>query len=139
LAEAHLFSVIVIDTVVADWGNQAARSVTAKNWVRGVRRLAMSIAGTTTRVILLTNQAVQRPLPLPVALRLELQRLADDRLSVAVSKDKRGRIRPARVISLVSETSSAVSAPERVAQGSSTRSNDEAKPHLHIVPRAVAS
>jgi recombination protein RecA len=33
-------------------------------------------------------------MPLPVAMRLELERLAEDRLMVRVAKDRRGRVTP---------------------------------------------
>lgn len=105
LAEAHVFSVIVIDAVVADWTAQDGAALDLTRWSRSVRRLAMAVSTTATRVVLLTNQAARRALPLPVALRLELQRQSDERLRVVVAKDKRGRIQPPRVISLVTAPS----------------------------------
>jgi recombination protein RecA len=98
LAEAQVFSVVVIDLVHAAGAanglesplNEGAPSLS--RWEKIVRRLSVAIAGTATQVILLTDLNARRALPLPVALRLELQRPSRDRLRLSVAKDKFGRV-----------------------------------------------
>lgn len=92
-----------------------------------VRKLALAVEsadaarGGGATVLLLTDARVRRPLPLPVALRLELAR-TPDALVVRVAKDRRGRggVEP-RVVSLPGGHGEAVagaSAPDRArAQG----------------------
>jgi recombination protein RecA len=73
-------------------------SVNLTSWLRVVRRLAMGVDGTPNSVILLTDAAEQRPLPLPVAQRIELERPSEGKLSVRVVKDKHGRVSSPRSI-----------------------------------------
>jgi recombination protein RecA len=106
LAEARLFSVLVVDMVGAAWGSSRTNTapfkpLSLKHWGKTVRRLAMAISGTATQIILLTDRAAPRTLPLPVALRLELQRRGPNQLSVTVAKDHHGRVSPAQFISLI--------------------------------------
>ena len=61
-------------------------------WVRVVRRLSMAVQGTAACVLLITDGAARRPLPLPVAMRIELSRPAQARLSLRIAKDQRGRV-----------------------------------------------
>lgn len=75
-----------------------ALSVNLNSWLRIVRRLAMGVDGTQSSVILLTDAAEQRPLPLPVSQRIELERPSEGKLSVRVVKDKQGRISSPRSI-----------------------------------------
>ncbi len=105
LAEARLFSVLVVDLVGATWSPGRTRTAplepqSLSQWGKSVRRMAMAIAGTATQVILLTDRAAPRTLPLPVALRLELQQQSRGRLQVTIAKEKRGRIRPPKVVHL---------------------------------------
>lgn len=95
LAESEAFAVVVVD--LAGVVGQRA-SVPLGTWPRVVRRLAMAIEGTGHNVVLLTREADRRPLPLPVAQRLELSRPAEDRLLVQLAKDQRGRIAPPRSV-----------------------------------------
>ena len=53
-----------------------------------------------TTVLLLTDALAPRALPLPVALRLEVERPAPDRLRLTVAKDRRGRVAPAKAVAL---------------------------------------
>lgn len=76
-------------------------SVNLTAWLRVVRRLAMGVDGTPNSVILLTDAAEQRPLPLPVAQRIELERPSEGKLSVRIVKDKHGRISSPRSIAWV--------------------------------------
>ena len=72
--------------------------VNLTSWLRVVRRLAMGVDGTAHSVILLTDANEQRPLPLPVSQRIELERPSEGKLSVRVAKDKQGRVSAPRSI-----------------------------------------
>ncbi len=95
LVESQAFSVVVIDTVGAPG---APLGVGLATWPRVVRRLAMASDEGSSTVLLITDGEARRPLPLPVALRLELERPASDRLSVRIAKERRGRISSPRTI-----------------------------------------
>jgi hypothetical protein len=97
LAEAHAFSVLVVDTV-GTVGSPV--QVDLGSWPRIVRRLSMAAAGSGAVCVLVTDRDARRPLPLPVATRLELARPQLDRLTVRVAKDRRGRVAAARLASL---------------------------------------
>jgi recombination protein RecA len=95
LAESEAFAVVVVD-LTGVVGERV--SVPLGTWPRIVRRLAMAIEGTGHSVLLLTRSADRRPLPLPVAQRLEVSRPAADKLLVRVAKDQRGRVSAARPV-----------------------------------------
>jgi hypothetical protein len=95
LVESQAFAIVVIDTVGMPG---APLNVGLATWPRVVRRLAMAADGTSSTVLLITDAEARRPLPLPVALRLELQRPASDKLSVRIAKERRGRISSPRTI-----------------------------------------
>ena len=57
-----------------------------------VRRLAMAAEGSSTTVLLLTDARARRPLPLPVAMRIELERPSQEELRVHIAKERYGRI-----------------------------------------------
>ncbi len=76
-------------------------NVSLASWLRVVRRMAMGVDGTSHSVILLTDASEQRPLPLPVAQRIELSRPSEAKLMVRVSKDKHGRVSSPRSVALV--------------------------------------
>jgi hypothetical protein len=63
-----------------------------------VRRLAMAIEGTGHSVLLLTRDSDRRPLPLPVAQRLEISRPNAEKLMVRIAKDQRGRVSAPRSV-----------------------------------------
>jgi recombination protein RecA len=113
LAEAQVFSVVVIDLVYAAWldANLSLDSAPAlSRWEKIVRRLSVAIQGTASQIILLTDLSTRRALPLPVALRLELQRQTSERLKLTVAKDKYGRTgRPISLESNVFELNSMLS------------------------------
>jgi recombination protein RecA len=95
LVESQAFAVVVIDTA----GTPGAElDVALGNWPRIVRRLSMALEGSAAVVLLITDAAAARPLPLPVAMRIELARLAPDQLSLRIAKDKHGRISGPRTI-----------------------------------------
>jgi recombination protein RecA len=95
VVESHAFSVVVVDTV----GSAGAElEVALGSWPRVVRRLAMAAEGTNGAVLLVTDRDARRPLPLPVAQRIELARLSEDELSVRIAKDRRGRVSSPRTV-----------------------------------------
>ncbi len=147
LAEARLFSVLVVDLVGATWSPGRTRTAplepqSLSQWGKSVRRMAMAIAGTATQVILLTDRAAPRTLPLPVALRLELQQQSRGRLQVTIAKEKRGRIRPPKLVHLHREpqTSSKSQLPSnsqlQLASQPSESPRSEA-PTLSLVPASA--
>jgi len=98
IVESGACAVTIIDLLGVP-GQSLSVNLTA--WLRVVRRLAMGVDGTPNSVILLTDAAEQRPLPLPVAQRIELERPSESKLSVRVVKDKHGRVSSPRSIAWV--------------------------------------
>lgn len=89
VAQSHAFSVVVIDTA----GVPGCRGETRLDrWVTIVRRLALAVEGSDTTVLLLTDANASRAMPLPTAMRIELERLAEDKLGLRVAKDRAGRV-----------------------------------------------
>ena len=95
IVETAACAVTVIDTLGVPG---QSLNVNLNAWLRVVRRLAMGVDGTSHSVILLTDAAEQRPLPLPVAQRIELERPSEGKLLVRVAKDKHGRVSSPRPI-----------------------------------------
>lgn len=98
IVESAACAVTVIDTLGVP-GQSLNLNLNA--WLRVVRRLAMGVDGTQSSVILLTDAAEQRPLPLPVSQRIELERPSEGKLSVRIAKDKHGRVSSPRSIAWV--------------------------------------
>ena len=98
IVESAACAVTVIDLLGVP-GQSLAVNLTA--WLRVVRRLAMGVDGTAHSVILLTDASEQRPLPLPVAQRIELERPSEGKLVVRVTKDKQGRVSAPRSVAWV--------------------------------------
>jgi hypothetical protein len=98
IVESAACAVTVIDLLGVP-GQSLAVNLTG--WLRVVRRLAMGVDGTPHSVILLTDASEQRPLPLPVAQRIELERPSEGKLVVRVAKDKQGRVSAPRSIAWV--------------------------------------
>jgi hypothetical protein len=96
LVEAQAFPVVVVDTMGVPGGSVG---VALGSWPRIVRRLAVAAEESSACVILVTDAEARRPLPLPVALRLELARIGLERLSVRVAKERRGRVSQPRIVS----------------------------------------
>jgi hypothetical protein len=96
-AQSRVFSVIVIDLAGVPGRRPEVR---LDRWVNPVRRLALAVEGMETTVLLLTDALAHRALPLPVALRLEVERTAVDRLRLTIAKDRRGRVAPPRPVML---------------------------------------
>lgn len=112
MALSRAFLVLVVDTV----GVPGAKGATSKQagrgargqraeegedlgrWINVVRKLSVAVEGSDATVLLMTDRLAARPMPLPVAMRLEVDRLDEGRLSVRVAKDRRGRVtQPAAV------------------------------------------
>jgi recombination protein RecA len=89
VAQSHAFSVVVVDTAGVPGGRAETR---LDRWVTIVRRLALAVEGSDTTVLLLTDASASRAMPLPAAMRIELERLTEDRLGLRVAKDRRGRV-----------------------------------------------
>lgn len=90
VVQSRVFAAVVIDTagvLGAEVGAPLA------SWSTAVRRVSLAAEGSDTAVILLTDRAALRPLPLPVALRLELDQTGPDKLLVRVAKERRGHLR----------------------------------------------
>jgi recA bacterial DNA recombination protein len=83
MAEARVFSVLVVD-LVGGWEAGAA----PQSWVRLVRKIGQTIEGTPARVLLLTDEAVPLPLPLPVQHRIELYRKEPRAITVRVARSQ---------------------------------------------------
>jgi recA bacterial DNA recombination protein len=95
IVETGACAVTVIDTLGVPG---QSLNINLNAWLRVVRRLAMGVDGTSQSVILLTDAAEQRPLPLPVSQRIELERPSEGKLLVRVAKDKHGRVSSPRPI-----------------------------------------
>ncbi len=112
LAEARLFSVLVIDMAGLAWCSRPAQNASPfrppslSQWGKTVRRLSLAVSGTATQVILLTDRSARRSLPLPVGLRLELQRRSRDQLLLTVAKEKHGRVQSPRLVSMAPNSAS---------------------------------
>lgn len=98
IVESQAFSVVVIDTVGTPGQGVGAQAleerVRLERWGTVVRRLAMAIEHRSTTVLLLTDALAARPMPLPVATRIELRRRFEptDVLSLRVAKERHGRV-----------------------------------------------
>lgn len=92
MAESRAFSVLVIDTVGALGDHARLRSDEIGRWATTVRRLSLAIEGSDRAIVLLTDLWAKRPMVLPVAMRIEVERPSVDRLFVRVGKDRFGRI-----------------------------------------------
>jgi len=119
VVRARAFAVVVVDLVGvpgAVWdtagdsggGGRPRRGAPLGPWPRLVRQLALAIEGTATSVLLLTDSEARRPMPLPVAMRIELGRVGEQRLSLRIAKDQRGRISPPRSLTWARPRSAAV-------------------------------
>lgn len=98
VAQSGAFAVIVIDTAAVPGALSSPLRLDRFSLV--VRRLALAIEGTDTALVLLTERSASRAAALPVAVRIELDRPNPEELLVRVTKDRRGRIVPPRVLEL---------------------------------------
>lgn len=95
LAKSAALELVIVDLMGV---RGAPIHISLSPWPRLVRRLALEVDGTRRSVLLLTETAAARTLPLPVAQRIEIERPLLDRLVVKVAKDRRGLIAPPRPI-----------------------------------------
>jgi recombination protein RecA len=89
MVKSRIFSVTVIDTVGMP-GSEL--NVALGTWPRLLRQMSMLLEGSPSCLLLITDSRAARPLPLPVAMRIELKRAAESKLVLEVAKDNRGRI-----------------------------------------------
>jgi recombination protein RecA len=89
VAASRAFAVIVLDLVGVP-GCPVLPSL--DRWVVVVRRLALAAEGSDTTILLLTDASSARSMPLPVAMRLELDRGHEEGVVVRVAKERRGRV-----------------------------------------------
>jgi recombination protein RecA len=102
IAESRAFSLVAIDTVGVPGAALAAShmidTVRLERWPTVVRRLAIAVERSDTTIILLTDMAAPRALPLPVSMRLELSRTLgesnNEQWHVRVAKERHGRVTP---------------------------------------------
>ena len=121
MAQSGAFAVLVIDTVGAPGkvvasgaapGAPESEGLSLGPWARAVRQLSMAVAGSSACVLLITDSAAPRSLPLPVAMRIELNRPTLERLSLRIAKDQRGRISAPRSIAWARPKPAAAARPE---------------------------
>lgn len=89
VVSSRVFSVVVIDVAGVPGAPGAAD---LGSWANAIRRLALAAEGGDTAVVLLTAREAARPLPLPVALRVELLQPSEGRLSIRIGKERRGLV-----------------------------------------------
>jgi|GEM_PF-1421026 len=95
LVESKAFPLVVIDTMGLPG---STLHLSLGPWVRVVRRLALSLRGSASTVVLLTNKNARRPLPLPVTQRIELSRSSAQELNISVPKSlHKAMRRPTRI------------------------------------------
>jgi recombination protein RecA len=111
VAESQCFSVVVIDTVGAVG---APLDVPLGSWPRTVRRLSMAVQKTPGVILLLTDAAARRPLTLPVAQRIELDRISAHKLILQVAKDRHGRVSAPHTLAVCPPPESLVKSRARV-------------------------
>jgi recombination protein RecA len=102
LAESRVFGVIAVDTVAVpgvDAGGEPL-GVSLDRWGTVVRRVALAVENTDTAVIVITDVLARRSMPLPVALRLELDRRGPGLVQVRVAKDRHGRVSPPALVAV---------------------------------------
>jgi recombination protein RecA len=89
VAASGVFSAVVVDLAGVPGGRLR---VQLDRWVTAVRRLALAVEKSETTVLLLTDLLAPRSLPLPVAMRLEVERPSEPKLLFRVAKDRRGQV-----------------------------------------------
>lgn len=99
VAQSRAFALVAID--LAGVPGAEASALRLERWVNVVRRLALAVEHTDTTVLLSTDTLAHRPLPLPVALRLELERELGGAWSVKVAKERHGRVGPRTAVAPV--------------------------------------
>jgi recombination protein RecA len=99
VAESRIFGGVVVDTSSVP-GSASSEVVRLDRWGTVVRRLSLAIERTDTTVVLLTDRAQPRAMPLPVALRLEVSSTLSRSIQLRVAKDRHGRVAAPALVSL---------------------------------------
>jgi hypothetical protein len=97
LVESQAFVLVAVDLVGVPG---AWLDVGLGSFPRIVRRMAIAAEESSGTIVLITDRDARRPLPLPVAQRIELARPAAQQLSVRIAKDRRGRVSSPRKVEL---------------------------------------
>jgi recombination protein RecA len=87
VAGSRAFSVVVVDAGGLPGANLPG---SLRPWAAVVRRLVLAIEGSHTAVILLTHRESPRPLPLPVATRLDVTQEAPGKLIFRIARHDLG-------------------------------------------------
>lgn len=87
MAEARIFSVLVIDIVGS---LKEPLELYQNSWIRLVRRLALTLEGSNTLIILLTDSSTRAAVPLPTHERLELSRVGSREILARRTRSRRG-------------------------------------------------
>jgi recombination protein RecA len=87
VAGSRAFSVVVVDAGGLPGANLPG---SLRPWAAVVRRLVLAIEGSNTAVILLTHRESPRPLPLPVAMRLDVTQEAPGKLIFRIARHEHG-------------------------------------------------
>ena len=89
VVESRCFAVVVVDTVGCVGGRVPTQ---LGQWLKPVRRLSSLLEGTNSSLLLITDATLPRPMPLPVATRLQLRASRESGISIQTVKDKYGRV-----------------------------------------------
>jgi recombination protein RecA len=95
IASSQIFSVVVIDLAGVPG---VAREPAREDWSRIVRRLGLAVENGRSIILVLTDANCHRQLALPVAMRVLLERMDREQLSVHVARERGGRITAPRSV-----------------------------------------
>jgi recombination protein RecA len=98
LARSKVFVLVVVDTT-GPLGHSIA--VDLGGWVRIVRQMTLALEGSRACVLLITNELARRPLALPVARRIEINRAKPDVLRFRIARDRFHQPEPWRTLPYV--------------------------------------
>jgi recombination protein RecA len=85
LVRSRVFVLVVVDTAGVP-GHPLQVDLGA--WVRIVRQMNLALEGTQSSVLLITDASARRPMPLPVARRIETSRPNHEQLRMLIAKDR---------------------------------------------------
>jgi recombination protein RecA len=105
LTASSCFAVVVVDRSQVpgtEIGNELGKTRLRTRWDLAVRRLALAAEGSDTTVLILSSGGSgNQHESLPTAMRLEIGRPRHDELDLCIAKERRGRVQPRRVLSLL--------------------------------------
>lgn len=85
VARSQVFGLLVVDTC----GVQGQTlGVDLGVWVRLVRQMTLALEGSESSILLITSELSRRPIPLPVARRIDLVRVKPDVLRFRIARDR---------------------------------------------------